>query len=336
MASYLLIHGQGAAQVVETLAIAGALVATYGAEETQVDIATTEPLVEYARQSGAVRRVVGVPPLAQAAWDDLKSAAGGGFAGGGGGLLSSMTSSVKKLAQAAGKNIKESKAFLEELRMVDYDMVFDFEGTAFSVGITKAANTRKIVGFDARHLINPVPGANLAYHENHYFSGALSHAQLMRKLIERTLDSGLVMPHPPCANAVELHAKPAGAPAEPFLYVSRELPTPFVEVIDKSGSTYCLANDGDSATARLAWVQHAAGVVGNEIETSLASFVGKDSLYIGLERLQPANSTFVSTPAELASALSKFSMGTAAALAMDNGALPSSPPSSVDDTPIKL
>lgn len=297
MADYLLVRSGSVCEMVETLGVCAGMVGALG-YDARVDIVTTEELKPYAKLSRFVRRVVAMPPLVQNAWSDVKDAVSGG------GLFSS----VQQLAAT----VTGSRVALGELRLAEYDIVFDFEATAFSLAMTKAAKTAKIVGFDKAHLDDGVPGATLAYHENHFFTGKFSHAELSRKLVARELAHS---PLRPADYGLPLRPRPAAAPKGRYLLVSNDLPMPFVDEINDYSSngepddctTYPLPDDLP-AGEQVAWVQHAAGIIGDEVVAGLATATAKETrcLYIGSERHCPEGVRFVSTPSDLAEALPDF------------------------------
>lgn len=335
MREILLIRGGPAERAVDALAVAAEASAALGSD-TQIDIATPAEFAEVARLSTAVRRVIAVASPETGDWGEMTPDAGGGGSGGSssGGLGGKLFSAAKKVSSLAGKNVRAYWQLAEEVRITQYDEVFDFEFSAFSVAVAKLAKTQKVIGFDPQTVPAALPGAALMAHHTYIIKGEMSPSARMRKLVAKYYDY-----YSDVANTqLDWRLRPGEAPPQhaPYLLVSANLPLPFVEAVQQGDLPLLTLDETLPPLAWVGGVQGAALVVGSGIATALAPACGVEALYVGRAEDAPQSAQVVTTPAELAQALAVAQQRRVASAAPLAPATPPAPAVSAVPKTIKL
>ena len=319
MPDYLLIRAQSAAAAVDVLAVAAEIIEKMG-DDAQVDIATSEEYADYLRLSEVVRRVVGVTAPDIAALTSPPDNAGGGLGG-------KLLSLGKKVASVAGQNARQYWELAKDLRLVRYDVVFDFDSSAFSAAVSRAAKADKTIGFDARNIDKPVTGAVLLYNETYHIRAEMSDAMRLRHLPARFFDYDV-------GGKADSRIVAAPPPAEetPYVAVVGEVPPPFADVLRETNQRLVVRHkQTESAQETAAVVQHADIVVGNGVAAAIAAACGVRTFFIGGKRHVPEGAVWCSTPAALVAACSShLSSSAKTSPAADDE--PSPPPQRQDET----
>ena len=289
----------------------------------QVDVAVPAEFADLMSLSAAVHRVIPVSPP-EGGWGDLTAGDESEGAAAAAGLGGKLFSAAKKLSSVAGKNVRTYWQLAEQVRAVQYDAVFDFEFSAFSVAVAKLAKTQKVVGFDPSSLPAAIPGAVLTAHDTFFVKGEMSHSTRMRKLVAKFFDYHAAED----ARALDWQLRPGDAPstASPYMLVSASLPPPFLEVAQQGDLPVVQLDEALPAAQMAGMVSGAARVAGSGIATALAVAYGAKAYYIGSAADAPQRARLVSTPAELAQALAPAAVEEAPAAMEEQAAAPEAAP----------
>lgn len=319
MPDYLLIHGQSDSAVINAMAVAEDLQRKQGA---QVDIVVPPERQAIAELCLTLRRVVAVdiaPSVPQLPLAELKTelqSEHGGWknkllaATQSRALLNTVKSGVKSVAEAALSNFRQYRDLLDELRLVGYDAVIDLDANAFSMLVSRAAKTKKIIGFAAANINNAPAGLELLYHETRVVPKNLSRLQQCRQLAARTLG---YEPDPQPAWQLKPCPPPPWMPPTPFILVGGKVPPPFVKTAAAAGLPL-LGDFPDSAIKPPAppaigdWAalaKAAAVVIDSDVFAALATATGTPTIFIGGKKDMPDNALLAESPAALQSALSE-------------------------------
>lgn len=308
MHEILLIRGTDPIHVVDALAVAAELVQSLG-EDTQVDIAVPAAYADYAALSSAVRRVIPVAAPETGSWEALSDGDGDGNDSPdthaavklGGKLFSA----AKKISALAGENIKTYWKLKEELRITEYDVVFDFDFSAFSVALNKAAKSKKVVGFNVQQVPQAIPGGDLTAHEVYLIRGEMSDSTRMRHLAARHFDYRTATEAEPLDWLLHPGSAPPDTPAPPYLLAGGMISPPFMQIIEQQALPVVRVESEHtwSASELTGMVQGAERVVGNGIASALAAAAGIANIFIGTAKLAPARAVCVETPVALSEIL---------------------------------
>ncbi len=302
MTDYLLIRAGADTEVIEALAVAADLVDKFG-DEVQIDIATTEALVDCAKMGRHIRRVIAIPSLATDTIKDMTKPAGVSWKD----KLLSSTKAVKSFVQDNSKNYW---AMSETLRLVRYDVVFDLDMTTFSLSTTKIAKKEKIIGFDSSGERESMTGASLLYHDCYQIPHNISSMMRRRQLVARHFS---YTPNPLQDSYINDYQRLQWLDDSPYILLSGNVPNVFTDVLDKF---FCDSNfsavrvlggkygypdskSGFTIEETAALAQHAVVTIGNGLESVLSSASGKPTCFIGDEAQKMDNAILITSTEEL-------------------------------------
>lgn len=306
MQEILLIRGGSAEQVLDLLAVAAEMSAALGDDKVQIDAAVPAQFADCLALSTALRCVI---PVSAPDGEGLSDMLGG--EGLGEKLFSpaGLLSAAKKLTSVAGSNIRTYRQFAEDLRATQYDMVFDFEFSIFSIAVSKVAKSIKIIGFDSQQSENKTLSASLSAHETFAISGEMSSSTRMRHLAARALNYTAAAESRALDWCISQCAAPDDAPPPPYLVASAALPPPFMEVIRQTGQEVVVIEEKQPVAEIAGYLQSAAAAVGSGVVAALAAAVGIPNLYVGSEKSLPHRARHATTPKALESALAELAAG---------------------------
>ena len=282
MAEYLLMSGNKAACAVYTLAVAADIAARCG-QEAQVDIAVGEACADYCTLGQVVRRVVPIdhsrllPERVRTSW----------------------WQSVRAFGQAAGETAKRYMQLAAELRLTQYDAVFDLEGSPPTLALSRFLKADKIVGFEGNRA--------LAYHESYRIDETMPYGRRARCLVGRHLDYDMFV------SDWQLKVLPLPAWLRPTSYVFLTEPISPEQLAVLTDSGVAVVGEGMMHAPPegrailpeegLALVRSAIAVVGSGAAVVLSAALGRHTFFTGEAQDKPEGAIQIETPAQLSDAL---------------------------------
>ena len=333
MHDFLLVRSQSVENCVDLLWVAAELTEVF--DQAQVDIAVPEDYTDYMNISDVVRRVISVPPPDTSTLASLAEKKNDSW-------RDTIFSAAKKITATASKNARAYWTLAEELRLLHYDAVFEFDSNMFGIGVTRLAKTEKIIGFDERNIDSPATGAKLMYHETYHIPGHMSHSMRLRQLAGRHFNYSPI----PRDNKISRQAPPENTPKTPYIVIGGNIPKVFLQTVYSGGISIAgnaenaPINAKDMSAANLVGlIQNAAAVFGNGPVTAIAALTGKPTWFIGNERDLPEKADYISTPTILKEAMQKLSVASLPADNTGNGdddAIATSKSQNANLPPLKL
>ena len=295
MHEILLIRDGGCERVVDTLAVAAELVLSLGTD-TQVDIAVPESCAEYVFMSSVVRRVIAVPAIdTEHGIEKTKKASIG----------STLFSATKKLSALTGRNVQAYWNMSKDLRITEYDAVFDFDFSPFSIAVSKVAKTKQIIGFDVQNIDKTSKISYLSAHETYHIKGEMSNSSRMRHLAARHFSYSPATDGIPLDWCFNTYPAPEMIPQQPYIVVGGRVPAPFMTLVKESNLSVLVLEEQPTMRAEdiTGALQSAKIAVGNGVVSALAAAVGIPNLFIGSGKDIPQRAISITTPSALADAL---------------------------------
>ena len=295
MAEYLIISGKSEVSVIDALAVA--IDIDQHIPNAQVDITVHPTGAPIAAISQTPRQII-IADMKPPATPDLSTTppitptatSSGGWKN----LMAVAQSATGKIVKSAVENFDHYKKLREELRLTQYDVVFDLAADPTAVMISRLARANKIVGFgDAESS----PAKTLLYHESISVSDKLSRRARCRKLASQYLEYKIDND-----NNWQWTVAPATS-ADKFILTCANLPEPFMNILTAAATPLRGDNDALSASDILSFAQSAICAVGSDITAEIAAAANTPTLFIGRRFDCPDNAQLIESPTELKTAL---------------------------------